>query len=224
MSRRFAASLAVVFSLAGALPASAADVPRATILLEVLLPPGAGRVPEAAPPRFVLMETGEIYLGGTSTVSVARLSKSELGPIQKQVAQVRKMRGLASTLTLGPGTAHRRLVLADGKPVEIVATGDPSAAPVALRPLASLLATLEGFGHPSLRPYRATAFRLTAREAPLAGGCWPWTFTVSPEAAVAAPAVVPSADHWPTGAVSGSACSGGKTYQINLRPLLPGEK
>lgn len=201
----------------------ASDIAGAIVVLEALEEPRAGLIPEAAPPRFVLTESGDVFVGGTSRVLSGRLAKADLAALDKKIALVRKMR-LISPLTFGPGTERRRLVLAQGKRLEIVATGDPSAAPVALRPLTSLLSALEEFGHPALRPYRPASYRLIARQAPLAGGCWPWTFTVSPEAAVAAPTTVSSPDNWPTGAVSGSACAGGKTYQINLRPLLPGEK
>jgi len=224
MLRRLVAPLAFGLSLAIVFPVGGADIPRATLLLEVLSEPSAGRIPEAAPPRFVLMESGEVYVGGTSALFVARPAKSDLGPIQKQVAQVRKIRGLASTVTLGPGSDRRRVVLADGKPLEIVATGDPAAAPIALRPLTSLLATLEEFGHPSLRPYRTAAYRLIAREAAMAGGCRPWTFPTPLTTILVSPTTVSAADDWPTGALSASVCSGDKAYQVNLRPLLPGEK
>lgn len=210
--------------LAPAFAAGAADVPVATVALEVFTEPVPGRIAEAAPPRFVMMESGEVYVGGTSHVFVGRLAKGEAGPIEKQMALVLKLPGLRSAVTLGPGSQRRRLVLGKGKPVEIVANGDPAAAPPALRALTALLATLEGFGHPSLRPYHPASYRLTAREAPMAGGCRPWTFPIPLTTIVASPATVTTADDWPTGALSASVCSGEKTYQVNLRPLLPGEK
>lgn len=218
-----------IFVLAAAcvgahVPSSAAEIPGASLVLEVTEEPRAGRLPEAAPPRFVLMESGEVFLGGSSRIVSTRLAKADIGALEKKVNLVRKMTGLRSPLTLGPGSQQRRLVVAQGKRLEIVATGDPAAAPAALRPLTGLFATLEEFGAPGLRPYRPSSFRLTARESPVAGGCWPWSFSAAPEVVLAAPVVVPSAEFWPTGVISGSACAGGKTYQVNLRPLLPGER
>ena len=128
--------------------------------------------------------------------------------------------------TLGPGGPRHRLALRKGRPLEILATGDPAAAPAGLRPLAELLQELSWFSHPSLRPHRPGSYVLRAREGTLAGGCRGWAFTVPLADAVSAPRAVPEneGEGWPTGAVAASVCSGSKRYVVTLRPMVPGER
>lgn len=204
--------------------AAAGPIPGAVAVLEVLLPPLPGQIAEAAPPRFVLMEDGTVFVGGTSRVAAGRLDKGEAKEIEKQVSRVRKLPGLGSSVALGPGTKRYRLVLRKG--LEIEATGDPSRAPAQLRPLASLLETLESFDHPSLRPYRPSHYALAARQAPILGGCRAWGFAASPMDVLSASRTIPgeAAVDWPTGAEAASVCVGDKTLLVTLRPLLPGER
>jgi hypothetical protein len=226
--RRIAGALlaAVVLALSGASAAECADAAEPEIELDAppaLLP---GYVPEGSPPRFVLLEDGQVFVGGTSHVAAGRLGRDEMKAIEKQVSEVRKLPGLGSAVTLGPGRVQHRLLLRKGRPLEIVATGDPAQTPPALRPLGALIDRLAAFHHPSLRPYEPAAFALRVVEGALPGGCRSWAFDVPLAQALAGPQTVPgpAAHGWPTGATPASVCDGNKTYVVTLRPLLPDEK
>jgi hypothetical protein len=214
----------VVAALAA--PALAATtIPDAALVLEVTAPPRVEQVAEAMPPRFVLLENGTVFVGGTSEVMMGRLSSGEVKDLDKQIERVRKLPGLTGTITLGPGATRYHLGLRKGG--ELVATGDPSQAPAALRPLAALLERLLSFDHPSLRPYRPGQYLLSARPASIVGGCRAWSFPVPIDEVLGGPKVVPAeaATEWPTGATAASVCSGDRTFEVALRPLLvPGEK
>lgn len=220
----------LVLSLAGQ-AAPAGEIPDALVVLEAS-PGTPGSDPAAAPPRFVLLKDGQVFVGGTSRLEAGRLERAEASALRKRVGQVRKTPGLASPVALG-GDASRalRLRLLEDEPVEIVATGDPAAAPPTLAPLAALLADLLRFNHPSLRPYAPTSYAMAAREARRTGGCRAWRFLFPIAEAVPGPRLVSAAEAsgWPTGAVPASVCaedSGGtsRRYAVTLRPLLPGER
>jgi hypothetical protein len=106
-----------------------------------------------------------------------------------------------------------------------VATGDPDAAPLALRPLADLITTLTRFDHPSCSRYAPSQYRLIVRPGRLSGGCRPWTLPLAIVDALPTPRVIPASEAagWPTGANPASVCSANKTYVVALRPLLPWE-
>ena len=212
--------------LAPALPAVSGEIPGALIVLEVVAPLAPGQVPSAAPPRFVLLSSGEVFVGGTSRLATGRLEKAEIRALENLIEQVRKLPGLGSTVSLGAGPSRYRLLLRKGRSLEILATGDPATAPAPLKPLASLLQYLSAFDHPSLRPFEPASYSLSAREGSLTGGCRPWDFGVSPGEAATAPRSVPAAAaaDWPTGALAASACAGDKRYVVTLRPLVPGER
>lgn len=201
----------------------AGQIPDALVVLEVFPPALPGQAWEAAPPRFVLMEDGTVFVGGTGHVAAGRMERDEMKEIDKQVSRVRKLPGLGSSVTLGPGATRYRLVLRKGP--EIAAAGDLAQAPASLKPLAALLETLVGFDHPSLRHYRPAQYALAARQAPIVGGCRSWVFGAPPEgASVSRTVSAEAAADWPTGAASASVCVGDKTYLVTLRPLLPGER
>lgn len=204
----------------------ATEVPGAVLILEVYSAVLPADVPGGAPPRFVLLEDGQVFVGGTSRVETGRLERGEVKEIEKQVARVRKLQGLGASVTLGPGNRKHLLILRKGRPLEIVATGDPSVAPARLKPLAALLADLSTFQHASLRPYEPTAYLLRVREGTLVGGCRPWGFTIPLAECLAGPRTVPAeaAADWPKGAAPASVCAASKNYVVTLRPLLPGEK
>jgi len=214
--------------------AAAAEIPGAVIVLETA-PGTPGSDPSAAPPRFVLLKNGQVFVGGTEHVEAGRLEKSEASALQKRAEAVRKLPGIASSpVALGGDTARTiRLRLPDEK-VEVVATGDPAEAPPALAPLATLLSDLLRFDHPSLRPYAPDRYAMTVREARRVGGCRAWGFTFPIAEALAGPRAVTAAEAsgWPTGAVPASVCvddagpsvSAGRRYAVTLRPLLPGEQ
>jgi hypothetical protein len=212
-----------LFLLVLASSALAADTPNLDFLLEAPLPPIAGQVPEAAPARFVLLDDGRVFLGGTSDVLEGRLTGATHKELRSEAARLRKLKGLRDRLEFGPGEAQFRLRL--GKAREFVATGDPDLAPPAARPVAAFIQKLLRFDDPSLRPYRAERYQLVVRTGQLIGGCRPWTLPLPLAEAVAGPQVVPAAAaaSWPTGALAASVCSGDRTFVVTLRPLLPWE-
>ena len=218
--------LLCILLLAHALAAGAGEVPGAVVILEVLAPSPPGQVAAAAPPRFVLLSSGEFFVGGTTGVATGRLDKAEVRALDQRLELVRKLPGLGSTVSLGPGPARLRLQLRKGRALEILAAGDPATAPAALKPLASLIQDLLTFDHPGLHPYEPASYALSAREGSLPGGCRPWTFPVSLAEALTAPRSVPAAAAagWPTGAIAASVCADDKKYIVTLQPLLPWDR
>jgi len=215
-----------VLALAAASPGTTGDIPKAVVVLESLTAALPDQVPEAAPPRFVLLEDGQVFTGGTSRLAAGRLAKVEAKGIEGRVVAVRQLPGFGASVTFGTGSQRYRLRLRKGGAQDIVITGDPADAPASLRPLASLVQELLSFDHPSLRPYRPGTYAVVAREGKLAGGCRRWTFAEPVTESLFAPRTVPAsaAENWPTGATPASVCVGDKTYVVALRPLLPGEK
>jgi hypothetical protein len=209
------------------LPSSAADSSEMVVALHVSAPALPGRVPEAMPPRFALMEDGTAYVGGTSGVATTRLEKSEIKAIEKDIERIRKIPGLATRVDLGPGSDRTyRITVRKGKPLDLVAVGDLAGASPAFRPVVSLVTRLADYGGVALRPYRPTSYLLSAREETLAGGCRAWTLPVPLVQVLGAPQVVAAsvAEAWPTGGNPASVCAGAKHYVVALRPMLPGEE
>jgi hypothetical protein len=218
--------MATVLLALGAVASRAGDIPKAVVVLEGLTAPLPDQVAEAAPPRFVLLEDGQVFVGGTSRLASGRLAKPEAKAIEARVVAVRQLPGFGATVSLGAGPQRYRLRLRKGGSQDIVVTGDPAGAPVGLAPLASLVQDLLRFDHPSLRPYRPPAYAVIAREGKLAGGCRRWTFPDPVADSLFTPGHVPASavEGWPTGAVPASVCADDKTYVVALRPLLPGER
>jgi hypothetical protein len=205
----------------------ATDIPQAVVVLEETTPGHAGQVPEAAPPRFVLLEDGQVFVGGSSDVLTTKLDPRELKDLDKRLSELRKHPALAGTVALGPGDERRRLVLRKGgRPLDMIVTGDPARATPALRGLADFVTELGRYHHPGLRPYMPANLALSAREGALPGGCRRWAHAEPLKDAVFAPKVVAAAglDSWPRGANPSSVCAGDKHYIVTLRPLLPGER
>jgi hypothetical protein len=221
---RILAMVALAWITAAA--AAVAEIPRAIVVLETGIAPMPDQVAQAAPPRFVLLEDGQVFVGGSHGLATARLAGKELKDLDRRLSDVRKLPALAGVVTVGPGTAVRRLSLRKGRPLEMKIEGDLAAAPPALQPLAALVLDLERFHHPALRPYAPAFFALSAREGALIGGCRPWTRPEPLAGSVFAPHIVTAADFatWPTGSAPASVCAGDKSYVVTLRPLLPGEK
>jgi hypothetical protein len=207
------------------LRSAAAEVPGAVVMLEVLVPTLPGEVPQSAPPRFVLMEDGTVYVGGTRNLMVGRLTAPEIKDLERRIAEVRKL-PLTGAMTVGPGTERRRLVLRKGRPLDIVMSGSPDDPSPSLRHLAALVEDLARFQHSSLRPYEPVSFAMSAKEGVLPGGCRPWMLPEPLAESVFAPRVVPAKGHgdWPTGAVPAHVCVDDKHYVVTFRPLLPGER
>ncbi len=232
MRRALAAALLVALL---APPLGAGQIPGAVLVLE-LAPGTPGSDPSGAPPRFVLLKDGQVFVGGSSLLEAGRLEKGEAQALQKRASALRKLPGIGSPVSFG-GSVDRvaRLRLLEDEPLEIVATGvppaagatasDPVSVPATLAPLAALLRDLEDFHHASLRPYAPSSYSLTVREARLAGGCRPWALPLPIADALAGPRAVPAADaaSWPTGAMPASVCVEDRRYAVTLRPLLPGE-
>lgn len=225
MFRWLASAFLAAAALAGA-AAGAAEVPDMLLTLEVTAPMRAGFEPSALPPRFVLFEDGQVFVGGTSEMAAGRLDKAEVRALERRLDALRKRPGLGGPIVLGSGASPRFRLQAPRKKVDVVVTGDPAAAPSALRPLAAFLGELSSFHHPSLRPYEPATLALTVREAPLPGGCRGWTLPVPLAEALAGPRAVAASEahEWPRGAVPAAVCDGDRRFVVTLRPLLPGER
>jgi hypothetical protein len=217
--------LAAVLAVLAASAAQAGEIPRAVAVLESAAVPLPDHVAEAAPPRFVLLEDGQVYVGGTHGLVTARLAGRDLKDLERRLSDIRKLPALAGVVTVGPGPAVRRLQLRKGRPLDIKVEGDLAAATPALQPLATLVLDLERYHHPSLRPYAPDRLALRAQEGSLPGGCRRWTRPEPLADSVFAPRVVAAADFpsWPRGAAPASVCVGDRKYVVTLRPLLPGE-
>ena len=217
--------LALALSLSAAAAAQAGEIPRAVAVLESDAATLPDHVAESAPPRFVLLEDGTVFAGGTHGLATARLAGRDQKDLERRLSDIRKLPALAGVITVGPGKAVRRLKLRKGRPLDIRIEGDLTAAPPALQPLAALVLDLERYHHHSLRPYVPTHLALSAREGSLAGGCRRWTRPEPLADSVFAPSAVAAADFpsWPRGAAPASVCVGDKRYIVTLRPLLPGE-
>jgi hypothetical protein len=204
----------------------AGDIPKAVVVVESLTTALPDQVAEAAPPRFVLLEDGQVFVGGTSHLAGGRLAKAEAREIEARVVAVRQLPGFGASVSLGAGEQRYRLRLRKGGAQDIEVTGDPSDPSASPEPLAALLQDLLRFDHPSLRPYRPASYAVIAREGKLAGGCRRWTFSEPVTESLFAPRTVPgaTAENWPTGATPASVCADDKTYVVALRPLLPGER
>ena len=215
-----------VLATAALLLASAAAAEDVYISLEAALAETPDLVADGAPKRFVLLEDGTVYVGGTQSVAAGRLEKAELKDLGKRLDRVRKVPGLGASVAFGEGPQRYRLVVTKGRSLDVVVSGDPAAAPAPLKALAGLIADLASFQHASLRPYRPATFALRAREASLAGGCRSWSFPVPVERALAAPQPLPAreAAGWPTGAQAASVCVNDRRYAVTLKPLLPWER
>ena len=219
--------LALLLALAAAGSAFAAETAETFLTLDATLEPGPGFAPAAAPRRLLILADGSVYVGGTRHVAVGRLETNELKVIEKRLDKIRKQQpGLSGDVSFGAGATKYRLVVARGRPLDVTTMGDPDLAPFSLRLLASLVADLASFSHPSLRPYRPAFYAVRAQEGSLPGGCRYWSFPVSLEQALAAPQALSAAAaaDWPTGAIAASVCANDKSYVVTLRPLLPGER
>jgi hypothetical protein len=203
-----------------------AEVPGALVTLEVTGPLPNGFVASALPPRFVLLEDGQVFVGGTSQMAAGRLDKTEARDIEQRLALVRKLPGQGAAIAFGDAATPRfRLQSAKNK-LDLVVTGDLASAPAVLQSLAAFLRFLAGFDHPSLRPYEPASFAVSAREAPLVGGCRSWRLPVPLAEALSGPRAVGASDafDWPSGAVPAAVCDGERRFVVTLRPLLPGER
>jgi hypothetical protein len=216
----------LLIALGGPAAAATGEIPGAVVVLEIFGRTRPDDVPESAPARFVLLEDGQVFVGGTSRLAAGRLTSAEVKALDRRVADVRRLPGLAGTVSLGGGEGRQRLLLRRGRPLDMTVVGDTLQATPVLRPLARLIDDLARFDHPSLRPYQPGAYAVSAREGTLSGGCRSWPFKESPAESVFGPRTLPGEEvrDWPTGAGPASVCVGDKTYIVTFRPLLPGER
>jgi hypothetical protein len=207
-----------------AVPA-AADVPKALAVLEIDSATMPGHVGASAPVRFVLLETGQIYVGGTSEIAVGQLTSSEQKALEKRLGDLRKLPGIGGAVAFGSGKQRAHLIVRKGRPLDMVVTGAFTDSPAALKPLAALLSDLATFDHPSLKRWQPATYALRAREGKLPGGCRPWPFEEPLTGLEFTPRVMPAdkVQYWPTGAAPASVCAGDKSWIVTLRPLVPDE-
>lgn len=220
--------LVLIATLTAPAPLAAAEraIPDAVVVLEapVSLP---GRVGDQAPPRFVMMRGGSVFVGGSEHVYAAVLAKDEQKAIEKRLKDLRKAGLLVPSVAFGGDATRRyRLRVFEGGAVDVVMTGDPATAPPPFAPLAAFVRDLLDFDHRDLRPYVPDAYALRARPGELAGGCRPWEFSVPLQETLDAPRrITPEeAERWPSGASAAAVCAGQTRYVVTLRPLLPGEQ
>jgi hypothetical protein len=220
---RVVLSLALTVTMAPSLVAAGPS--DALIVLRVTPPSTVDRPYSSAPLRFVLLKSGQFYVGGTTTMARGLLTDRERKDLEKRMKKVLKLKDVTAEVRLGPGETRYELTLGEKTPRSFVTLGDPAAAPAKLRELGSLIATLSAFDHASIRPYMPQRFALGARSGQLPGGCRAWTFSRSLEGALESPSVVSAiaARGWPWGASAASVCHEGERYVVTLRPLVPGE-
>jgi hypothetical protein len=220
------AAFGTVLTVQTVAPLHAGEIPGAILELRAATPFAPLQDWSAAPPRFVLMEDGQVFVGGSKDLLSGRLEKNEVKSLEEQAESVRKMPGLASVVAFGDGEEPSfHLRAGKGKALEVRATGDPAKAGPALRPLAAFLDKLLRFDHPSLRAYLPASLAVFAREGPRRGGCRIWTLLPTPKEAAAGTTIQTSAaSTWGGGVYPTSVCVGDKVYEVRLRPLLPGER
>ena len=228
--RRFFTFALAAFGTALAGPTApllhAGEIPGALLEVTATTPFAPLQNWSSAPPRFVLMDDGQVFLGGSKDLLSGRLEKDEVKAFEAQVEGVRKMPGLASVVAFAEGDEPSfHLRVSRGKPLDVRAAGDPAKASPALRPLAVLLEKVLRFDHPSLRPYAPASLWLVAHEGVRRGGCWIWTLATTPREAAGGATVPASAvETWASGVCPTRVCVGDKSYEVSLRPLLPGER
>ena len=217
-------TLAGALLLAAVVRVSAGDVPEALVALEVIEPPVAWRVAEAAPMRFALLERGRVYVGGSTQLAVGLLESRERKDLEKRVERVAKQKGLGGEVRLGPGETRHRLHFPE-RGVLVMAVGDPAAATGDLRRLGMLIEELRDFDHHSLVPWSPIKYLLSVSRRDVPGGCRLWQLDLDPESLLRQPMVVPSGavPSWTTGATPTAACHDGRRFAVTLRPLVPGE-
>jgi hypothetical protein len=222
MSARRTAALVLAAAL---IPSCAlAEIEGALIVIEAA-PGTPGSEPRGAPPRFALLDDGQVFVGGTAALETTRLEKGELSALRKRIEAARKdLERAGRPAPAAAGVSAVRVRFPEGKPIEAVL--DVAAAPQAPSPLVALVGDLLRYDHPSLVRYAPASYALSAQQRSLSGGCRPWTFRFAIEDALAVPVAVAAADasSWPTGAFPASVCVGDKRFVVTLRPLLPGER
>ena len=140
---------------------AAAEIPRAVVVLESPVAPLPGQVAEAAPPRFVLLEDGQVFVGGTHGLATAKLSSAEhegpRPPPHRPAQEPRRSRAWSRS---DPGRRCGALILRKGRPLEAKIEGDPAAAPPGAEAAGRHGARAGDLPPPGLRPYTPAFFAL----------------------------------------------------------------
>ncbi len=123
----FLSAIAATAVLLAAPVVLAGEVPGALVTLEVATPLPLGYVPSALPSRFVLLEDGHVFVGGTSQMAAGRLDKAEVQSLEQRLLLVRKLPGLAAVIAFGDAPSPRFHLRATRSKLDLVVTGDPAA-------------------------------------------------------------------------------------------------
>ena len=99
-------ALALGLTVAVASPLAAAGPAEALIVLRVTPPSTVDRLYASAPLRFVLLKSGQFYIGGTTTVAKGLLDNRERKDLEKRMKKVLKLKGVTAEVRLGPGEVH----------------------------------------------------------------------------------------------------------------------
>ena len=183
---------------------------------------------EGVPPRFVLLTDGSVFVGGRRDLLRGFLDKGEMQSLSTRLDVARKAHqkaGAPATLVVGEGPALFRFSVLLGAPLQVVVMGKipPQGSP-ALPPLADFIRRLDGFRHPSLKPWDADRFVMFVREKALPGGCRNARGLPALAQAVSADTVVPETltRGFPTGPDMSQVCDGVRRYTVVFQPLVPG--
>lgn len=212
----------VLFAVVLATPAWAADAPEAVIVLQVTAPLPEGEMAEGLPPRFLLLEDGRVFVGGSREVASGKLEGAEVKALEREIDVIRKAGPIPPSVSFSPAPARYRLVVRR-KSLDLTAAGDPADAPQNLRALAAYVDRLARFDHPGLRAYKPATYVLDAREGRLPGGCRTWPSKDAPLTPGTRTVGAAAFAGWPTGSHPASVCAGNKSFIVTLRPSVPGD-
>src|SRR5690349_5997514 len=106
--------ISIAAAMLAGLPVLTALPPNTSLALWVLSADTPDIEVSGLPPRFVLLDDGRVFVGGSGVVASAKLTSKETKPLEKQADRVRQIRDAGSGVTLGPGEQRYRLILRKG--------------------------------------------------------------------------------------------------------------
>ena len=183
-----------------------------------------GHVGASAPVRFVLLENGQIYVGGTSESRSGSSRRPSRRPSRSASATCGSCRASAARSRSGRAGA-RPPDRAQGAAARHGGDGRFADAPAPLKPLAALLASSRRSTTRACSRWKPRAYALRAREGKLPGGCRPWPFEepltgLSSRRASCPPTSVHTGRRAPRPLRS---APGDKSWIVTFRPLAPDE-